>query len=214
MISKYVINLDHRLDRYASFINSCNQNLLNKSEIKRISASYDSDFGGLGCAKSHLRALIQFLTSSSDQHCIIFEDDFIWNKNAHLFESEFLTFTNTHPNYNVFLLSGAHVIKGVEITTSPEYYEIFESSTTSGYVVNRNYAPELINIYCNSILMMEKYRKVNERELIYNRFAIDQAWKNEQRKGNWFAKIPMYGKQCPSYSDIEKKIVDYEKESF
>ncbi len=214
MISKYVINLDHRTDRYTSFINSCNQNILNNSEIIRISASYDSDFGGLGCARSHLRALTEFLTSSSNQHCIIFEDDFVWNNNAHLFDNEFLKFLNTHPTYNVFLLSGAHVIKGEAIKNSPELYEIFESSTASGYIVNRNYAPALINIYCNSILMMEKYRGVNERGLIYSRFAIDQAWKNEQRKGNWFAKIPMYGKQRPSYSDIEKKIVDYEKESF
>lgn len=214
MISKYVINLDHRTDRYDLFINSFDKNILDNSEITRISASYDSDFGGLGCARSHLHALAQFLTSSYNQHCIIFEDDFVWNNNSHLFDNEFSTFLNTYPNYNVFLLSGAHVIKGEAIKDLPGHYEIFESSTASGYIVNRNYAPALINIYCHSILMMEKYRGVNERELIYNRFAIDQMWKNEQRKGNWFAKIPMYGKQRPSYSDIEKKIVDYEKESF
>jgi glycosyl transferase, family 25 len=213
MISKYVINLDHRTDRYASFVSSCNQNSLESSEIFRISASYEPDFGGLGCAKSHLRTLTHFLTCSSNQHCAIFEDDFSWNNDVSLLNSEFKIFVKNIPNYNVFLLSGAHVIKGEAITHLSDHYEIFESSTASGYIVNRNYIPVLINIFSNSILMMEKYKKVNERELIYSRFAIDQVWKSEQRKGNWFAKIPMHGKQCPSYSDIEKRIVDYAKES-
>jgi len=45
-----------------------------------------------------------------------------------------------------------------------------------------------------------------EREETY---AIDRYWSRLQREGKWFTFIWKCGSQRKSYSDIEKKVVDY-----
>jgi hypothetical protein len=56
---------------------------------------------------------------------------------------------------------------------------------------------------------MEKFKGVDNRQLIYDRFSIDQTWKILQQEGGWYSSNPMIGYQGQSYSDIEGKDVDY-----
>jgi hypothetical protein len=42
------------------------------------------------------------------------------------------------------------------------------------------------------------------------RFAIDQAWKALQRRDRWYIFSPAFGRQRPSFSDIEQRDVDYD----
>ncbi len=87
-----IINLDRRLDRWESF---CNQDVIPRHLLNRFSAidgktlhmhqqhyllfegnDYDYRKGIVGCALSHLKIWVDFVTSESDiTHMCIFEDD-------------------------------------------------------------------------------------------------------------------------------------------
>ena len=41
------------------------------------------------------------------------------------------------------------------------------------------------------------------------KFACDVLWQKIQNNNKWYAFSPKLGKQIVSYSDIEKKVVDY-----
>ncbi len=55
----------------------------------------------------------------------------------------------------VFLLLGT---KTLSTNLNNRIVKIFESQSTSGYLVSRNYAQNLIGIFLKSINMMESYR--------------------------------------------------------
>lgn len=204
-IKSYLINLDHRKDRLEEFISNHTQFGFNKMSFNRISAIYDKDFGGLGCAKSHLIALCDFMVSSDFTHCLIVEDDFRFRFDVNFFENTMTKILNHQNNFNVFLLAGSNVVS----VPSAEFCEIFESQSTSGYLVSRNYVRKLIDNFSRSIYLMEKFKNLENRRLIYNRFSIDQTWKYLQQEGDWYSVIPMIGYQQESFSDIEGVNVNY-----
>lgn len=210
---KFVVNLSHRPDRYQEFCKNMLSANMNLNDIKKFDAIYDEDFGGLGCAKSHSAVLSWFLTYGdiSSKSCTVFEDDFILRVDAESIASTIQKVELINPDWKVILLSGTHTI------TLPNLHddiaEIFESQSASGYIVNRNFIPQLLNVYNNSINLMERFRLMQPRTSIYHSFAIDQAWKRLQHDGGWYCRIPMLGYQTESYSDIEKKTVNYSTES-
>ncbi len=207
-IKKYLINLDHRADRLNDFLESYNQAGFYDTPITRVSGILDKDFGGLGCAKSHLSALTDFITNSQDDYCLIFEDDFLFKSTKQDLEKNVDTLAACLPNFKVFLLAGTYVIKNNH-NSNKNITEIFESQSTSGYLVNRCFIPSLMKNICNSIIKMENYRHAHKREVIYSRFSIDQTWKRLQHEGGWYGTFPMSGIQAASFSDIENKLVDY-----
>lgn len=207
-ISSYVINLDHRKDRLSGFYENLRDVGFNVS-LTRVPAVYDPEFGGLGCAKSHLAALADFLTRRVDDFCLVFEDDFrfrtSWGAVAHQISS----LDKFEPGFVAYLLAGAYLVASRRFG---DYCEVFECQTTSGYLVRRGYVPKLMANYSRSVLLMEKYRDTSS-DIAYRRFAIDQAWKQLQQEGGWYCSTPMVGIQEESFSDIEGKTVDYSKYS-
>ena len=71
----YYINLDHRTDRNAEFLREMDKAGVPKEKIHRVSGVYDKERGLLGCAKSHIKVLEDFIQKGYSK-CIIFEDDF------------------------------------------------------------------------------------------------------------------------------------------
>jgi GR25 family glycosyltransferase involved in LPS biosynthesis len=208
-IKSYVINLDHRDDRLQSFISNRKEYGFDLLDFKRISAIRDEDFGGLGCAKSHLIALCDFLITSEFSHCLILEDDFRFRYSYDFFKNKIIELNNFDKEYKVFLLAGTNVIA----TEKGVFHEIFESQSTAGYLLSRSYVQTVISNFSRSIYLMEKFRKFKDRKLIYNRFSIDQTWKFLQQEGGWYSLFPMMGYQEESFSDIEKQHVNYENVS-
>jgi hypothetical protein len=208
-IKSYVINLDHRDDRLQSFISNHVQFGYDKLDFKRISAIYDENFGGLGCAKSHLIALGDFLISSNYSHCLILEDDFRFRYDYNFFTKKINDLENFDKNYKAFIMAGTNVISA----DKGEFQEIFESQSTSGYLLPRSSVQSIVSNFSRSIYLMEKFRNFQDRKLIYNRFSIDQTWKYLQQEGGWYSLYPMIGYQEESFSDIEKRNVNYENVS-
>lgn len=207
----YVINLASREDRRAEFRRKNGEKGLAEPRFHFFEAIHEPSFGGLGCAKSHLLALTNFLCKSISPFCIILEDDFDLRISFTEVERLISEVYSYDPNWNVFILSGAHSI--LMETTNKIFSKVFESQTTSGYIIRRNYAQKLINIFSESVIGMEKYHPSSNQQLIYDRYAIDQCWKRIQREDNWYTTSPMAGQQRASYSDIEKQYVDYDRYS-
>ena len=208
--SCYLISLEHRNDRRAKFYKNLSEMGFSQDNFKLVNAIKDDNFGGLGCAKSHLIALTDFITKENSDYCCIFEDDFnfrIPKKEA----QEILEIAVAKLQPDVILLAGTQTISiptPIKIPTH-EIQKVFQSNSASGYIIKRNYVKNIINNILNSIAGMEKYIHIEPRELIYHSFAIDQIWKKNQHEDNWICTNPMIGYQTPGYSDIENKDVNY-----
>jgi len=211
----FVINLKHRTDRRSHFQNSLKSSGYESLNIKWFDAIFDGDFGGLGCAKSHLNALIEFITTSNCEYVGILEDDFVF-RNKSIVVDECLTGTiRQFPHWDVLLLSGGDV-RGYmlgSVSNNHNIIRVLESQTTSGYISHRKYVTQLISLFSRASIEMENLRGLQPRNYIYSLFAIDQVWKHLQKFDFWVGLDPMVGTQYASFSDIENRFVDYSKTS-
>lgn len=196
----YYINLEHRVDRLNNITNELNKTNITKDKINRIEGIYYKTFGILGCAKSHILALEQFILSNKD-NCIIFEDDFIFTEEQSNINDLINNFFNQVKLYDILMLS-SNIIKDIQ-TEYPFIVKILDAQTLSGYCVNKQYAPILLNNFKESIILLENYGKK-----LHN-FCFDIYMKKLQPSHNWYYINPKIGKQIKSYSDIENNIVDY-----
>ena len=204
-----VINLKHRLDRKQEFLRNLDFNNISLSNLVFVDAVLDKGFGGLGCAKSHVLALTDFLCRDNSEYLVMLEDDFDFSCSHDELNNRFNQFQNQIKNWDVFILSGHAGITAEEYPNG--FAKVFESQTTSGYVIRRGYIEKLVSLFIECIYGMEKYYDLHPRQLIYNRFAIDQHWKSLQRLDQWFTTKPYLGHQRESYSDIESQVVNYQK---
>jgi GR25 family glycosyltransferase involved in LPS biosynthesis len=207
---KYVISLDHREDRRQKFFDSLGSLGYPRQDFQWVVAIEDNNFGGLGCAKSHLKTLANFITESNKPYCAIFEDDFAFRKPKELVEI-IIQALDDKTTWDVFLFSGTE-LRSFSTGYSLHNHmidRVFDSVTASGYLVTRQYAQVLIQNLLESIVGMEKYKNIEQRKLVYHKYALDRTWQRLQSRDSWFCTQPMLGQQLPSFSDIEKKLVNY-----
>lgn len=196
----YYINLDYRKDRLEHITTELDKTNLDKDKIKRINGIYMKNFGILGCAKSHIKALETFL-GSTHQNCIIFEDDFTFSQDQEVVNKLFDEVFDNNIKYDLIMLASNTLN---EAPTEYSYLtKILNGQTLSGYMVNRNFARVLLTNYKESVAILEKIGyKVHE-------YCFDIYMKKLQPLYNWYCFNPKLGKQIESYSDIENAVVDY-----
>jgi GR25 family glycosyltransferase involved in LPS biosynthesis len=207
ILAAYCINLDRRTDRWIECEDNYQSQGLPPGLIQRWSACEDAEHGALGCARSHFAALSNFLTHRYEPFCLIMEDDFDFLRNWNSFAETFNGLLQNQLDWDVLLLAGTCTIAYPE--NSLGVARIFESQSASGYLLQRSYVPMVLHSFARSIVMLEKFRANQPREHWVAKFAIDQLWKQLQHNDRWFISSPVVGHQRPSFSDIEKKIVDY-----
>ena len=194
----FYINLEHRIDRKEHV-----QTELNNIGIKaeRFNA-IKMDNGAIGCSMSHLK-LLQEALKNKLEHVLIVEDD-IKFLNPDLFKTQFNKFIENHGNnWDVILLAGNNM---------PPYQKIDETciqvsrcQTTTGYLVNGHYIKVLLqNVKMGLTHLLQKPDE-------HAKFAIDKFWFVLQNNSKWFLITPPTVVQREDYSDIEKKITNYEK---
>ena len=196
----YYINLDHRTDRNASFLNEINKINFPKNKIKRISA-IKHDRGEIGCSQSHIKILKEFINSDY-KNCIIFEDDFIFNHNQSIVKYIFKQLFDNRIDYDIVMLSG--YIQKYKNTNKKFLNKVDNGQTTSGYLVSKKFAKKLLENYIEG----EELLRTHDKNY-YSIYAIDQYWKKLQENNNWYIFNPLLGKQGESYSDIQKIIINY-----
>jgi len=203
----YCINLDKRTDRWSECLQNYSAMGLPAELVQRWSACEDAEFGALGCAKSHLAALSDFLTRRSEPYCLVMEDDLDLLRPWNEFANQFNALQANGFDWDVLLLAGTCTLAYPQAANGTA--RVLESQSASCYLMQRRYVPEIMHSFAYSVSKLEMFRHYTPRDQWTLRFAIDQAWKSLQRSDRWFMVAPTMGQQRPSYSDIEQKNVDY-----
>jgi len=181
------INLEERIDRRDDTIRELTK-IFSDEKILRFEAIKHNN-GAIGCTMSHI-SVIEMAIREKWGNILILEDDIGWNTNFSLLGKLM------NISYDVILLSGYYV------NYNKSTCRIISSQTTGAYIVNSSYYQTLLNNYKEGL---EKLLTTNNVRL----YAIDQYWKHIQSKDNWYIIQPNLCFQKPSYSNIEKRHVNY-----
>ena len=216
-INGYYINLESRDDRKKHM-----ENLIKEtpffSSVKRMDAIRSERYGALGCSLSHVKALNLLLQqcSKDDKYIIILEDDFeiIDNENFDKFVESFDKIKDDK-NWDLITLTpkGGNNYDEFELK-SYGFERIYNSQTTTGYIIKKNFIKNLISqIYFGIQKMTYGLLKMkNISNLNLSPYHCDNIWKPLQLKYKFMYYSAIFGSQIDSYSDIEKKNVSYRRQ--
>ena len=197
----FYINLDHRADR-KKHVESQLFNI-GLQGVQRFSA-IKMENGAVGCSMSHLK-LLQYALKTRLDHILIVEDDiefldpdlFIKQINAFLKEHE-----KNGSNWDVVLFAGNNMPPYE--TVGDTCVKVSRCQTTTGYLVNGHYIEKLLN---NVKMGLTNLIRDPEK---HSQYAIDKHWFALQEVDNWFLITPLTVVQREDYSDIEKKVINYQ----
>ena len=196
----YYINLDHRKDRRDHI-----EKTLAAAGFtgERFPAIRNDECGAIGCSYSHAHVLEQFLKTDKE-FCIVLEDDFTFvnpgeakTRIQHLLECA--------DTWDLVMLAGKAI--STEECKDPSIRRVIDAQTTSGYLLKRSFAPTLLKNYLEGVSQQDVYVKKHKKPS--HPYCLDIHWKQLQPISKWFICEPKLGFQLVSYSDIEKRVVDY-----
>jgi len=194
------INLEKRQDRKQHFLEEIPKLCDDQSKIVRVDAVYDS-LGILGCGKSHVKALELFLDNTAWKTCIIFEDDFtFYDPSIENNQKLIRKFIEGEMEWELLLLA-SNQPKAPPIATYVEgVYKVSYSQTTSGYLINKEGAAKLYDIFRKSVELLEQSRNAHTH-------GLDMYWNTADLQRYCFQ--PNMGYQYACISDITNGHVDY-----
>lgn len=197
----FYINLEKRADRN-NHIKKLFTDFPFFKNIKRMNAIYSEKYG-IGCTKSHIICLEQCL-KMNDEYYLIMEDDFyIFNKKH--FESFILDFDKIKNDKDWDIITLTPYGKTSKKNYKENFHKIYDNQTTTAYIIKHNFIKELLKYYKTGLnVLIKGYNGPNP-----NPYCTDQCWKPLQLKSNWIYYGKIFAGQIPSYSDIEKKFVNY-----
>lgn len=178
----YCINLDSRHDRWYTAEREFKTLSLS---VERFSATQHEN-PIIGCATSHFLALEESM--QCDKHAMLFEDDIQFINNAQ--DIPRYIEWSSYLNWDMLYL-GANICNKI-IKVNSHFGKLSHAQSTHAYCVNKKFIPDILK---HKILLGKHL------DLIYTEDIIPY--------NNCFITIPMLAIQRPSYSDIEKKIVNY-----
>ena len=195
----FYINLEHRIDRKEHV----EKELLNIGfkEAQRFNA-IKMENGAVGCSMSHLR-ILQDAQKNNLDHILIVEDDISF-LDPELFKNQLNSFFETHKNnWDVVLLAGNNMppYKIIDDTC----IQVSRCQTTTGYIVNGHYIKTLLQNV--KIGLTHLINKPSE----HAKYAIDKYWFVLQQLYKWYLIVPLTVVQREDYSDIEKRVTNFEK---
>jgi len=200
----YYINLIHRKDRKIHIETQLNKINYPKNKIFRIDAIKHKN-GATGCSLSHIKALKE-AKKSNNNYSIILEDDFEW-VNSNIVNEYLNKINNLKYEWNVILLSCNGGIILNKIKENNCFNSINNCGTASGYIIKHSYIDTLLDLWIINVNHRIK-NNINPEHPEHHQTACDVSWKQLQDK-SWLITDPKLGKQIKSYSDIQKRIVDY-----
>jgi GR25 family glycosyltransferase involved in LPS biosynthesis len=195
----FFINLEHRTDRLNHI-----QNEFIKMDIigERINA-VKAKVGGIGCTLSHIRCLEE-AKKRDYEYVFICEDDISFT-NPELFKQQLQKFWDNKEIQWDILLIGANVV--------PPYHmcgdycaRVFNSQTTTGYVVKQSMYDVLLENFKESSQMQMKNPG---QPGISNPYALDIYWKRLQPQYFWWIITPLTVTQYENHSEIENRVTNY-----
>ena len=193
----FYINLEHRTDRKEHV-----ENELDKIGIKatRFNAIKMTN-GAIGCSMSHLK-ILEDAKKNKLEHVLIIEDDITF-LDPELFKNQINKFLELHQNnWDVILLAGNNMPPYDNIDNT--CVKVSRCQTTTGYLVNGHY----INVLVSNVKMGLTNLLNNPEQK--SKYAIDKFWFVLQGASKWYLITPLTVVQREDYSDIEKKVINYQ----
>jgi GR25 family glycosyltransferase involved in LPS biosynthesis len=158
--------------------------------------------GAIGCTLSHIRCL-ELAKERQYPHVFVIEDDITFLQPELLSENLKKFEENAELQcWDVLIIGGNNCPPYTKVT---DYcIRAFNNQTTTGYIVKSHYYDTLIANFKESAQMLMR-NPHNKRE-----YALDMYWKRLQQTGVWLMIIPATVTQYQDYSDIEKRVVNYD----
>jgi GR25 family glycosyltransferase involved in LPS biosynthesis len=199
------INLTDRKDRLESITSELKKQYASENKIQRINAHYTPGNGHLGCSKSHYDAM-QYAIDNNLNNVAVFEDDFIFgttpDETNKLFNKLFNNLNSNEWDVIMFTYSFGNLNK----TQYSFLDKITEAQSGAGYLVNKHYFKTLQDVFKLSADNMNQ-KKTTKTD--YEPYALDQVWKNNQKKDKWFCFNPKLGNQNDKSTSTIQSITNY-----
>jgi len=194
----FFINLDERTDRLAHVTAEFVKMGIVAERVKAIKMAT----GAVGCTMSHIRCL-ELAKQRGYEQVFICEDDITFT-NPELFKANLEKFSdNDEIMWDLLIIGGNNVPPYQQVT---EYCaRVFYCQTTTGYVVKKHYYDTLLENF------KESARQLMRDPKNHSTYALDMYWKRLQKQDFWYMITPPTVTQYESYSDIENRVVDYER---
>lgn len=194
----FYINLEHRTDRKTHVEIELSNIGLNAKRFNAIKMQN----GAIGCSMSHLK-LLQDADKKELDHILILEDD-IKFLDPELFKQQINKFFEIHNNdWDVILFAGNNMPPYEN--TDNTCIKVSRCQTTTGYLVNGHYIKTLLQN-----VRLGVTRLINNPTEHF-KYAIDKYWFSLQSLHKWYLIIPPTVVQRENYSDIEKRVTNFEK---
>jgi len=205
--STFYINLARREDRRAH----CLAQLASVGihHPVRIEAVDMPELPALGCTISHIHALQKAIEMNLDT-VFICEDDIMFTQ-PEVFKQNILALSQFPPDcaWNVTLVAAnvRHIngcmgsVRGMH--PGSQLVCVDNAFSCAGYIVRNGYMRTLLANF------QESGRNLQLHPTQTHLYAADVGWKTLQKDNSWWMVWPPTVSQVPSFSDIEKKEVDY-----
>lgn len=190
----FYINLDHRDDREARLLQNFKTLGINPDKICRVAGYHTPLNGHIGCALSHIKALL-LAREKKYRHVLILEDDITIQGTKEEVNTYLSHFNCLQDDWDVLMLGGE--IEGYQKTKDPYILRVISGILTHSYIVNYHYLNSLIGCFKFSLDQIEaapSYPHPAKTSL-----SIDQFWKKLQPHDKWY--IGTYPLIC-QYEDV------------
>jgi hypothetical protein len=198
----FVINLERRTDRMASFMETAaHVGITNVTVVRGV----PHECGLLGLTLAHITALQICWASSWVDSCLIMEDDFAVRLPPDNATALIDSFLQDVPTWDVLMLScnlQLYMHEFLPGRACPPYaVRVVKGMSAAGYAVRRAYAPNITSTLIEAITRLRADCSIQ--------FANDVSWIDLQRSDLWFTlhhadmRRGIIGYQAPSYSDVQ-----------
>lgn len=192
----FVINLDKRSDRWSKVVENFKK--INLSNYERFSA-IETPNGWEGCKASHL-SIIKKAKENGYKNFLVFEDDFVLSEDFNdVLKKSLVDLPN---DWDMFYLGGNLVKCSSKIPTSNNITKVNSVLTTHCYAMKNTIYDKVLN-EAPSIPPQRGFLRGQSIDVYYSEFIC--------KNNNVYIINPMICTQGNDYSDIEKRVVNYDK---
>jgi glycosyl transferase family 25 len=148
---------------------------------------------------SHL-AVLKLARERGYERVCIFEDDFEFL----ISKDEYHHLIATLPEKFDVVMLGYYILESAPYDTV--FGKVIDTTTASGYIVNRCFYDTLIKNLEEAVFLFQKYIRDHD---VVARYINDQYWRKLQPASNWFYTLKRVGQQRAGFSDLVGTHVDY-----
>ena len=199
----YILNLVERKDRFSEIIAELcavgaplDRVYHYKAEKQAVTGKPALD-AYLGATKNHLDVVAHFKNQTGPSHCLILEDDFVFNSNISAIQASILAFFDRKYDYDVCLLATS---KYGDIRPHDDLLNVShqECTTTSGYFLDRATCDPVLECFR---LGYDKMKETGDTTT----YVCDRFWARLQPRGKMFVFKEKFGYQRCGFSSILNK---------